>query len=64
MEANKYYPVNEMVNMCGLNPKVDLDLFLRIVLRCLWPWNVNLVNLTPSLSGPVLQIASHFPVQT
>jgi hypothetical protein len=32
MEAKKYYPVNEMLNMCGLNPKVELDLFLRIVL--------------------------------
>ena len=64
MEANKYYPVNEMVNMCGLNPKVDLDLFLRIVLRCLWPWDVNLEKLYPvffrpspticfPLSGPV-----------
>jgi hypothetical protein len=37
MEAKKYYPVNEMVNMCGLNPKVELDLLLRIALRCLWP---------------------------
>jgi hypothetical protein len=53
-----------MLNMCGLNPKVELDLFLRIVLRCLWPWIVKLENLTLSLSGPVLQFASHFPVQS
>ena len=64
MEAKKYYPVNEMLNMCGLNPKVELDLFLRIILRSLWPWDVNLEHLTPFLSGPVLQFASNFPVQS
>jgi hypothetical protein len=53
-----------MVNMCGLNPKVELDLLLRIALRCLWPWIVKLENLTLSFSGPVLQFASYFPVQS
>jgi len=64
MEAKQYYPVNEMVKMCGLKPK--LDLFLRFVLYCLWLWVVNLENLTPlsfrpspktcfPLSGPDLK---------
>ena len=49
MEANKYYPVNEMVKMCRLKPKSDL--FLRFVLYFLWLWVVNLENFTPSLSA-------------